>query len=403
MFRKIFTTFAIFISIAFAAAAPAHAQGIENLYFFGSEPAAGETDKGRSLASCLDGLNQFLSAMIGYEDFLDYWADFYIGFRWPMYYADIASVESQVNKARYGVVAAFLRCDLNRLKSVTNAYYRLEAELYFVRHFIDAKGGSIRNRADAINDKKNFMNEMMDYFTLRAPSSNPDQDRALFSGYFDMFAAKYRARAGQYASYGDDPIWSELSAKFEQLADTFKNLGKLGSELGQLGKEVGQLPVDIGSSIKKAAVDFYNNPDKSVREALLNVTNRFKICPSPGSPDDCRTLGNGVFGIFELEPGEKKTFEQVQTAYDARRVTLAERDDKAEMLQKYEVLYGQVSGSGSEALMSKMDKLLAILGAGKPTNAASGEKAVPGSLQPLELLGNCAYHVQNNVCNSAAN
>ncbi|MEK9132699.1 MAG: hypothetical protein AAB606_03275 [Patescibacteria group bacterium] len=398
MFRKNLTTFAIFISIAFTAVMPAHAQLIENLQFFGSEPAAGETDKGRSLANCLSGLGQFLSAMIGYEDFTDYWRDFYIGFRWPMYYADIANVESQVNKARYGVVAAFLRCDLNRLKSVTNAYYRLEGELYFVRHFIDASGGFVRNRADATNDKNNFMNEMMDYFTLRVPSSNPDQDRALYSGYFDMFASKYRARAAQYASYGADPVWSELSAKFEQLLDTFKGFQKLGSELGQLGKEVGQIPVDIGSSLKKAAVDFYNNPDKSVTEALLNITSRFKICPSPGSPDDCRTLGNGMFGVFELDTGEKKTFEQVQTEIDTHNLQIAERDDKADMLQKYEVLYGQAGGSGSEAVVSKMDKLLAILGVGRPANAASGEKAVPGSLQPLELLGKCAYHVQNNMC-----
>ena len=398
--KKILTTICLTILIQILLAAPARAQAIENLEFFGAEvPPAIGTDTGRNMAACVAGLRTFLSAAVGYEDFKDYVRDFYIGFRWPMYYADIAGVENRVNRTRYAIVSSFLKCEINSMKALSAQYYKLEAELYFVRHFVDTSGGAPRNRAESPSDRQNFINQMTDYFILRKQSEDKEQDRALFSGYFDVFAAKYSNRSRMYIGFGEDPVWVALADKVDQLIETFKGFSKLGNELGSLATETGEL----GVAIKDRAVAIYNSPLTSLVGISVNASERLSFCPATGSSNECAQLINSVAAVFApKKPGEKLTFDQVQQAIDSMDSAKVEQESMSAALIKYEVMYGQVNGDGVEALMGKMDKFLAILSTDRAADPASkdAERAEPvkGSLPVLEKVVRCAEAVQNNVC-----
>lgn len=405
---------------AFAMRITAHAQTVENFQTFGSEPNAAEKSKGKNLLGCLAGYSQFISATIGYEGFTDYWLDIWKGIRWPMYYSDIANVEQQMNKSRYEVMAAFMNCDVKRLKTVTDAYYRLEAELYFVRNFIDISAGTIRSRIDS-GESTSFAKKMVDYF--------PNQDMALFNGYFDLFSSKYADRAAKYRSYSEDPIFGSIIDKIGELVDAFKSFGKLGDEFGGLASDTGKALAEAGSSTGAA----YNN--LSFGNVVNSVSNVFQICPDATNPTwGCmsfadaiargaaktwsttkevgsavgsaavgalkatgRTIGGLIEGAKNLpdtiveavtSSGEKKTYEDIEKAIEKTGVMSAENAQKADMLTRYEVLYGQVSGEGVRDLTARIDKLY--------------ETIEKGSLPALNTFGQCVAKVQGNECSNVS-
>lgn len=373
---------------------------IENLQIFGSEPMAHETDKGRNLLSCLAGWRQFIAAGLGYENFSDYWTDLLIRSLWPLHFSDIMNVEGQLNRTRYAVMAAFLRCDLERLKSVSKSYYRLEAELYFVRHYVDTSSGYIRHiTKEGTSAREDFANKMVKYLFILKPAENEDDERSLYMGYFDMLAAKYSSRAEQYAHFSSDSLLQEVGAKFDELIDTFKSFKTLGSEMGKLGEETAQAVAEGATAVYKG-VTALGAPANALSEISNWTLNRFKICPY-GDAEKCKNIKEltkstveDVLGLLSdvKKAGERKTFEDVKVAVTQQQLQKTEDEDKGKMLSRYELLYGQVSGEGVAALMGRLDKLIAILGKG-----SHAEKII-GSFSLLDQLEKCADEVQGNVC-----
>lgn len=364
----------------------------ENIQIFGIEGQPKE----KKLSSCVSGLRQFLAAGLGYQSLKDYFRDFVL---WPSHYADVASVQEQLNRTRYAVIAAFLRCDTDRLKSVTEAYYRLEAELYFVRHFVDTEGGFLHILTENPGDRQKFMNDMVGYLFLLKPAENREKEKALFSGYFDLFEAKYRSRAKSYANPQGDSIFDELAVKFEKLIDTFASFKSLGTELAALGDET---IVEGAVSLYDAASAVYENTGGALKKTLDAIVSKFDACVETPDSRYCLTGENvekegGIFAGTEFERfiqnftrGGKKSFQDVMVAVEQQELRRTQDLDRAEMLARYEMLYGQVSGSGLPALISQMDTLLSVL--------SDGSKKVPGSLEPLSALQQCAAEVHNRQC-----
>lgn len=396
--RAITSAFVILlISIISFAIPVVQAQGTpENVQLYGPESTGSVSESDRNLKNCIAALGRFLSPPNAdiFEDVADYFRDFTL---LPSHYADVAAVENQVNKSRYAVIAAFLRCDLNRLPAVINAYIKLEAELYFVRHFVKTDGGYLHDRIASSAEKQQFLEQMLDHLLNLRSSEDEDRDRAMYEGYFDQFVARYRERGRGYANFGEDPAYSELSERVEKLGQTLSSFETLGGEMANLGKDVAKDVSDAASAVKQAAVSAYEKPGAALKGALENAVSRFQICPAAGDPEDCKDLiglyksaKDAALGVekFFNKTSEPKTFEQVQTAINQAGVDEQEGLDKGEMLARYELLYAQVNGDGVAALMANMDGLLLTLG-------ADGKA---GSLPPLKQIAECAEDVKSREC-----
>lgn len=351
----------------------AYALREENVQIFGAEPMATETDKGRSLLKCLAGYRQFVSAGIGYSDFTDYWRDFVIAVWSPMQFADIMNVQEQLNKSRYAVMAAFMRCDLDRLKSVTESYYRLDAELYFVRHFVDLSGGVIR-----VKEREEFVNDLLKYMWIMKPAENKEEEELKYEGYFDLFAAKYAGRAKQYRSFAEDPVYQELVAKLEEFQNVAKDFKKMGSEMGGL--------------VNEAIVEPVGNIIKAPADALWKlIAGKFDACVETKDNRYC-ALGESHTGapekIFGDTPiknrSDRRTYDEVITAIQRQDEQKTEDIDEAHMLARYEMLYGQVGGEGIKEVTKKMDDLINEILEASPTL--------------LNRIEECAAHVNGEVC-----
>ncbi len=290
----------------------AHAQDLQMATpFFDAQPLANEQSKGTNFASCAAGWYTFLSAAIGYQDGTDYWRDFTL---LSSHYSDVANVENQLNKARYAVMARFMRCDLKQLDSATNAYYKLEAELYFVRHYVTTEFGLAHVRIENSDERRIFHDEYMQYVKGIKNSGDAAKDEALFSGYFDQFVGKYEQRGKGYASFSADPVYQQLGDKVDELIEAFKSFGKLGNEIGGLGSDIGKDIASAANAAADAAKSAWNSPGAAVSALAQGIANRFQVCPDTTDPANCQGLADVIAGGADLiiqklsASPQKKTF-----------------------------------------------------------------------------------------------
>lgn len=376
----------------------ARAERVENIQVFGT-PALLDDDEGRTLLKCLAGWKDFLSASFGthYQDVLDYLGDFFL---WPSHYADVAVIEQQANKARYGVMSAFLQCDLERLKPVTNAYYKLEAELYYLRHFVDYSSGAVVERTKITAERSRFMNEMIDYFLLRKIGSDESADRLMFGNFFDLFEATYSDRAKTYASFARDPIWNQLAGKWDELKASLKGFNELGHEFSELGKEA---IVEPATSAWEGIKSF-EKPGNALAKLAMGIANRFDICAETDDKRYCLTdLYKGdddkkSNSLDKTDTGPKRTFEQVNMSIRAQQETASQDVTEAQMRSRYELLYGSVGGDGVSSVVQQLDKLIELIGGVPYQNEPGPRLPAPNTLDILEGIEQCAEDVLDKTC-----
>lgn len=375
MLKKLFS-----ILLLMSLVAPQQAAGQSGLEFFSGEPAERRT--GRNVRNCLFSFGQFLLVGAGLDTIPSHvqlkWPPFLRDiFLLPAQYADVMNIERQANRARTSVMGAALRCDMNRLQSYVNAYYKLEAELYYVRYFVDAGGGwfswALPGGAPRIlrvttfeGQRAKFVEDMIANFA-QIRTMDSDQARLTFSAYFNEFEEKYRERARTYA--GLDDVWSELKNKLDELVETFRTFGNLGNEFKELGKETAALATEVGTSVAGRVTTFFKSPAKSIGEGILEIHNRFQVCPLSDN-SECKpgykALADTVSGILGVGSSvrnfsERRSFEDLSVAIMQQEQTKTDDMARAEMLTRYEVLYGQVNGNGVLYVIDKMDELVNIL------------------------------------------
>lgn len=336
----------------------------------------------RKVSTCMSGLRQFMAAGIGYEGFTDYFRDFKL---WPVHYADVAALQQKVNKARYAVVASFLRCDKDRLQIVSDQYYKLEAELYYVRFYVDTQGDSLVNRTKTFEDREKFIQDMTKFYLLRKKSQDPEQDKAIISGYFDEFLKKYEEKAKTYAGFGKDPVYKDLGAKFDELINTFKGLSKIKSGL------TSDKPKETKPKKDKNSTNTSAGPKKTVKERAAQIFGKlFNACVTTENDRYC--ISGPSAAKKPKEKKKPKTFEDVMISVQAQQLKKTKDLNKVEMLTRYELLYGDVSGGGMGEILDKLDLLKASI-----TKGTEGDPK-KGSYNPLDQVNKCAENVLKKHC-----
>ncbi len=375
------------------------AERYENFKMFG--PADSGTGKDPRFTECFAGLVDFLYVSIGSgftkpgSDFVDYWHDFLL---YQPHYADVYGVVRQLNAARYSVISTFLRCQPERFKQVTSRYYVLEAELYFVRHFINTWADGFPERIIADENRKEFRQEFVQYMISKTPdAADKNEQLAKFGGYFDSFMAKYKNKVKEYgeSKNSSDPAWGQIKEKWENLKNTFSDLGSsvkgLGGDAADLGEAL--VPSSPGSLIS-------------------SIFSRVDACAQVGS-DDSYCVSDAIKYLNEhdvvAEAEQKRdallnakrvnsvTFGEVHAAVDAaNQPTPEDLLSESEMLKKYEVLYGSVGSNGIAEMIQNTDTLLATLTNGRGPGPF-GPK-ISGSLKPLEKISECADDIEDKQC-----
>jgi len=156
----------------------------------------------------------------------DYWLDILTipGYSTSRYsanicrYNDIASILNRINSARQRLRQAFYVCDITTTDVVTQQYYQLEAELYYLRHYAD----------NQLVEDRNFQKKFMDLFINQEKYFSQEKGVQLYQS----FKAKYDAKRKTYEQC-EDPGLATLKNKLNELASLLDTLDKIGQQFSR--------------------------------------------------------------------------------------------------------------------------------------------------------------------------
>lgn len=171
------------------------------------------SDEGKS-CDTLQEWRLFLKPFMGWSNFDDYWGDFRRNY---CQYLEIEDVREELLASRALMRDAIYKCDFNTVQSEKKNYYKLEAELWYLRNFISTKEEANVPKNEAI-----VKSEMKSYFVNELKILGEDQTNE----YFAEFQEKYATSFEKYKDCKDDIAWQDVKNKAIEVWETIKTNSK---------------------------------------------------------------------------------------------------------------------------------------------------------------------------------
>jgi hypothetical protein len=307
-------------------ALPAPAARAQDLLF---NPTSGQQ------AVCRGGsdFSVFLSALISYDDFVEYWKDIFVRYNANIcQYQDIDTLLKQITRVRKQIREAFYVC--GDTGSLTETYYRLEAELFFLRKYVTVIGGEIVEPKDLIDDLQSYFVLDKGYFT---------QEKML--QLFNEFVAKYQPRMETYKKC-TDPSWEALVTKWNEFKE---NAGGFGPAIKQAGASISKRWERMANTPIKQGAKFFGD--------FLDM-NINGLPPLEG----LQQIGDELERMY---PGGY-TFSDLQAAQSLAQQSYDESTMLATYEAQYRALYGETSGKYTEQMIYRLTVLDDIINATGP-------------------------------------
>lgn len=272
----------------------------------------------------------FISSTVSYDGFVEYWDDILVRYNTNIcHYTDIDGLLKRITKARKQIRNAFYACaDTTKMKKT---YYELEAELFFLRNYVDTENGSFI----VISDDK-LVKEMRDFFVLNKGFFSDQEIIALF----ERFKSRYESKLKTYQNC-TDPTWGALVEKWNQFKE---DAGGIAPALSQAKESFEKRWDRVEKTPWRNGDDFFGD----------FVDMRVNGLPA----------GEGFAQIGEaLEESlpEGYTFEQLQSAKTLSDNNLNYLSKEQEYLAQYQVQYGESSDQLTKNVMARLSLLQNII------------------------------------------
>ncbi len=293
----------------------------------------------------------YMSSVISYTDFTETWKDIFVRYNMnKCWYSDIENVLKQLDNVGDQLRKAFYACSPNS-EAISKQYHELEAELMFLRNFVDFSEG----KPTKISQEKVLQN-LRNEFVLDKVIYTDDELKALF----DKFLKKYANRYTKTYLECIDPGLAQLVKKWDQMVRTIK---------------------EMGSQTQKMAADWnkmINTPLKRTQPFIDNTLSaRLSKLPILFSPDQILTQIQKSSGGFEPTIGEfQQKVSQTQEDY-AKKVT------QTVISAQYESLYKNAGDSMALEMEAKLKEL---------------NTTIKDTYLPIENLTKCAKTTDERQC-----
>lgn len=271
----------------------------------------------RRVESCANGgkaYDAFVSSVISYDGFVEYWRDIFERYNGNMcVYFDIDSLLNRINKAREQIRQAFYTCDPN-VTRLTQTYYELEGELFFLRKYVGFTGdGHVLFRSE-----KDVKNQFIQYLVYDKGFMGYDDAVKLF----DRVLKKYKAREDAYINC-KDPTWENLIQKWNEFKAHVGGLSSAKEAVETIRKrfdDATRAPKRSGGNLIQSLLDIKINgldPETS----LNDIGNELK-----------KNMPGGV------------SYENIQSASRKENYRYTEELSRTTYLAQYQQQYSEGSG-----------------------------------------------------------
>jgi len=299
-----------------------------------AQAALFNTTAGTSLnpMRCARDYGIFLSSVIGFGDFIEYWKDILVRYNANIcQYNDIETLRQRIVKVRLQLVDAFGVCaDTSKLK---DTYYRLEAELSYLRKYINVGNGTFNETpdADVLADLRGYLG---DNYT--------DQE---IMDFFNGFKEKYTPKLDGYKNCVD-PGLDQLLKKWKEFTES---MAGLGPSIAQAGADIEKHWTRMANTPLNLNRDFIGD----ILDARVNG-----LPPAMGMQQ--------ITDAFKANSPQGYTFSQLQAATQLDTQTYDDAKLEQQYLAQYQTLYAETKDTYSGELISRLDLLNQIIVATYP-------------------------------------
>lgn len=272
----------------------------------------------------------FLSSVISYDGFEEYWKDILVRYNANMcLYLDIDNLLNRIEKTRTQIRNAFYVCSSNAPK-LAKTYHELEAELYFLRKYVEVGNGNI-----LIKPVKGLTNDFTSYFVDdKGFFSREEADKLL-----EKFISKYEARQEAYLNC-KDPTWGNLIAKWNEFKE---NVGGFTAIK------------DAAESISKRWDNAVNTPFKRTGGLLGGLLDA-KV-----NGLDPETAWSDIAGELQKNSPSGFTFDKFQAATNVNSVRYDEELTRTEYVAQYQQLYQEGTANIVKEIIDRVNSLQTII------------------------------------------
>ncbi len=330
------------------------------------------------------------------EGFLDYWRDLLVIYNTNYcQYSDIASLQDRIDKARKQLRQAFYVCDDATVSRVTQDYYELSAELFYLRHFVETGGSpnsksTEKEKAQKVAKRASVKAEFIEKFVKDKEYFDLETGEDVFYN----LEQKYEGKLEAYRNC-TDPNLEQLIVRLENLGNTFNTIENLGKRFAEkterrfsaMQTRIDESPglitmfsADSAGDFFKRVVDFRvnNEPvqDATVWESISNTAKENAplyyegVEWGPGKDGETPELPAINFGVIA---GDIDTIEKRDKETELDLIYFAE----------YDLKFRQVQGLGLDQLRVNLENL---------------KKTIKGTFEPLKRIGVCTANIVGKQC-----
>lgn len=320
------------------------------------------------------------------EGFVDYWRDLLVIYNTNYcQYSDIASLQDRIDKARKQLRQAFYVCDKNTAERITQQYYELSAELYYLRHFVDTAASSNPKLSDKEKAQKVAKRAAVKAeFLKRFVDDKEYFDQKNGEAIYEKISQKYEGKIEAYQNC-TDPNLEQLIIRVQDLGktiDTIENLGKRFAEktkrrFSAMQKRIDENPGLITAFSADNAADFFN------RVVDFRVNNEPVAEATVWEEISNTAKENAPFVYENRDAIPPVDFGEI--AGDLDTIKKRDNDDNLDLIYfaEYDLKYRQVQGLGLDRLRENLNVL---------------RDTIKNTFDPLDKIGVCTANIVGKQC-----
>lgn len=272
----------------------------------------------------------FISAVLSYDDFTEYWKDILSRYNANIcHYQDIDSLLTRITGVREQLRRAFYVCA--NTDAMKRTYYELEAEVFFLRKFINTDYSGF-----TVVDDQKVINDLRGYFVVNKGFFSDAEIVTLFN----RFKEKYKSRLAAYRTC-TDPVWQNLVDKWNEFKST---AGGITPAVNRASESFEKRWDRMSKTSMNLGRDFWGG----FLDARING-----LPPEEGWDQIANTLKKNFPSGF--------TFQQIQAAKSVSDATYNSKEEEATYLAQYQMLYLETSDQFTGEITSRLNMTDAII------------------------------------------
>ncbi|MFC1599440.1 hypothetical protein ACFL3T_00240 [Patescibacteria group bacterium] len=279
---------------------------------------------------CFDQWESFVSSVISYDSFTEFWKDIFVRYNKNLcHYMDISSILDQIDATRQQIKKNFLTCNAPAATLLTNQYFELEAELFFLRNFIDIPNSEVQELPE-----EKVQELLRQNFVLNKRYFTDEKVKELY----DKFKKKYKGKVASTYKKCEDPDIGALKKKWNSFKENIKSLGQ-----------------DTGKTIKAEWGKAINNPAKGMQGFIKGVESfRLNSIPALKTPDK---IVAAMTKELNKSGGVPPSLDEAQASIDITYAQFTKTVNTTAVKAEYESLYKQGGDSLAESYVNKIKEI----------------------------------------------